>query len=81
MFVFLSSLYTPTKWWLIHILVICLNMSPRHFRCWALDQNNTEKGKHILQNYPFLKNMLVFQKSKNAMTHRAFLLSFWMHFR
>ena len=72
---------TPTKRRLIHILMICLNMSHRHFRCWALDQNNAEKGKHSLQNYPFLKNMLVFQKSKNVMPRRIFSWLFWMHFR
>ena len=77
----LQYVYTPTKWWLIHILMICLNMSPRQFRCWALNQNNAKKGKYILQNYLYLKNMLVFQKSKNVMPRRKFLWSFWMHFR
>ena len=29
----IARLFTPTKRRLIHILVICLIMSPRHFRC------------------------------------------------
>jgi hypothetical protein len=50
--------YRPTKQWLFHILVICLNESPRHFRY---------KVNTVYKNIRFKKNMLLFQKSKNAM--------------
>jgi hypothetical protein len=42
------SLVTPTKQWLFHIVVICVNESHRHFRYEAVDQNKAENGNHSL---------------------------------